>query len=114
MARRKISGFPQDGRAMAANRPTRNPARCLAHYRTFTGKLPGSGKCNATECPRGNLQDNSQVGAQRSRNVRVAVRATADAISRETSYEMAARNSVTTISTMTPPNYEYIAINTQS
>jgi len=53
--------------------------------RPFTGQLPGGGKCNAAECPRVNLQDNSQVGAQRSRVVRVAVRATTDTTSRETS-----------------------------
>jgi hypothetical protein len=93
---------------MAANHPTRNPARCLAHFRPFAGQLPGRGKCNAAECPRGKLQDNSQVGAQRSRNVLVAVRATADATSRETSRKMTAQNCVITISTMTPQNYEHI------
>jgi hypothetical protein len=83
---------PQDGRAMTTNRPTRNPARCLAHYRTFAGQLPGCGKCNTAECPRGNLQDNSQVGELRSRNVRVTVHAITDATYRETSRKMIARN----------------------
>jgi len=99
---------------MAANHPARHPTRCLAHFHTFVGQLPDSGKCNAAVCPPGNLQDNSQVGAQPARNVLVAVRATADAISRETSCKMAARNFVITISNLTPKNYELITINTQS
>jgi hypothetical protein len=95
---------------MASNHPTRNPARCLAHFRTFAEQLPGSGKRNAARCPRGNLQDNSQVCEQRSRNVLIAVRAADDATSRETSRKITARNCVITISTMTPKNYEYIII----
>jgi hypothetical protein len=98
---------------MASNHPTRNPARCLAHFRTFAGQLPGSGKCNAADCPQVNSEDNSQVGAQRSRNVRVANHAIADATSRETSRKMTARNCVITISKLTPNNYEFITINTQ-
>jgi hypothetical protein len=113
MARRKIGGVPQDGHAMAANHPARHPARCLAHFRTFAGQLPGCGKCNAAECPGGNLQDNSQVGEQLTRNVLVAVRATNDATSRETSRNTACRNSVITISNLSPKNYEHITINTQ-
>jgi hypothetical protein len=77
---------------MAANHPARQPARCLAQTRTFAGQLPGCGKCNTAECPRGNLQDNSQVGEQLTRNIRVAVRETADATSRETSRKTTYRN----------------------
>jgi hypothetical protein len=82
--------------------------------RTFAGQLPGCGQCNAAECPRVNLQDYTQVGAQPARNVLVAVRATADATSSETSRKMTARNSGITISNLTPKNYELITINTQS
>jgi hypothetical protein len=110
MARRKISGVPQDGRAMAANHPAKHPARCLAQSCSFAGQLPGCGQCNAARWPRGNLQDNSQVGEQLTRNIRVAVRETTDATYRETSRKMTARNCVSTISTMTPKNYEHIII----
>ena len=113
-ARRNLRGVPRDGRAMAANQPASHPARCLARFRIFARQLPGCGKCNTAECPRDCLQDNSQDGAQRSRNSRVAVRATADATSRETSRKVTARNSVITISNLTPKNYELITINTQS
>jgi hypothetical protein len=113
MARRKIGGVPQGGRAMAANHPVRHPARCLTHFRTFARQLPGHVQCSAAECPHDNLQDNSQDGAQPARNVLVTVRATADATSCETSRKMTARNSVITISTMTPKNNELITINTQ-
>jgi hypothetical protein len=92
MARRKIGGVPQDDHAMAANHLARHPARWIAHFRPFAGQLPGCGKCNAAECPRGNLQDNSQVGELRSRNVRVTVHAITDATYRETSRKMIARN----------------------
>jgi hypothetical protein len=93
--------------------PARSPTRCLAHSRTFAAQLPGCGKCDAAECPHVNSQDNSQVGAKRSRKVRVAVHAKADATSREISRKMTALNSVITISNLTPKNYELIAINTQ-
>jgi hypothetical protein len=77
---------------MAANHPARHPARSLAQSHSFAGQLPGSGKRNANRCPRGNLQDNSQVGAQWSRNVLIAVHTTIDATSRETSRKTTYRN----------------------
>jgi hypothetical protein len=77
---------------MAANHPARHPARSLAQTRTFAGQLPGCGKCNTAECPRVNLQDNSQVGVQWSRNVLIAVHTTIDATSRETSRKTTYRN----------------------
>jgi hypothetical protein len=52
---------------MSANHPVRNLARCLAHFRIISRQLPGSRNRNAAECPHGNLQDNSQYGAQRPR-----------------------------------------------
>jgi len=77
---------------MAANHPARQPARSLAQTRTFAGQLPGCGKCNTAECPRVNLQDNSQIGEQLTRNIRVAVRAANDATSRETFRKMTCQN----------------------
>ena len=79
----------------------------------ISAHLPGSGKCNAADCPQVNSEDNSQVGAQTARNVRVAIHAIADATSRETSRKMTARNCVITISKLTPNNYELLTINTQ-
>jgi len=41
----------------------KNLARCLASFLNDFRQLPDSGKLNAAEFPRGNLQDNSQYAA---------------------------------------------------
>jgi hypothetical protein len=77
------------------------------HFRTISRQWPDSGKHNAAEFPRGNLQDNSQYAAQWPRNVR----ATDNATSRETSRKMTRRNFLIAFLTMTLKNYEHITIN---
>jgi hypothetical protein len=98
---------------MSANHLARHLARYLAVFRTISRQWSASGKCNAAKFPRGNLQDNSQYAAQRSRNFHTVYHPTANATFRETSRKMTARNFVITISTMTSKNYEHITINTQ-
>jgi hypothetical protein len=79
--------------------------------------FPGNGRAVANAIPpnvrTSDSQDNLQHDAQRSRNVRVTVRATDNATTSETSRKMARRNFVVTISTMTPKKYEHITINAQ-
>jgi hypothetical protein len=107
--RRSPARRPRNGRESSGKTSGEMPRR----FSHICRELPGCGKCNAAECQGGNLQDNSQDGEHRSRNVRVAVRATADATSREISRKMTARNSPITISNLSPKNYELITINTQ-
>jgi hypothetical protein len=111
--------------ANSSPKTARSPARRSRDGRATSGKKsgaisaqrPGNSRVVATAMPpnvrQDGLQDNSQDGAQSARNVLVTVRATADATSCETSRKMTARNSVITISTMTPKNNELITINTQ-
>jgi hypothetical protein len=73
----KIRGVPRDGRATFANHPARHPANCLSHLREISRQWLGSAHVMPPNVRPGDSQDNSQYGAQRSRNTRDAVRAKA-------------------------------------
>ncbi len=84
-ARRNLRGVPRDGRAMGANQPARNPAKCLASYPRNVPAMAGQWQqqcrrmavemTRKTTCPApdlaapwprhgraGNLRDDSQLG----------------------------------------------------
>jgi hypothetical protein len=97
--RRKLCGVPRDGRAMDANHPARNPAKCLASYPRNFPAMAGQWQrqCRRTSvkttrkttclppdldtpCPRRKLARQLAICP---RNCRAAVRATANATSHE-------------------------------
>ena len=105
--------------ANSSPKTARSPARrsCDGHEpsgkkfgempRVMSAQLPGNSRATTTAMPpdgrADDSQDNSQYRAQRPRNIRVAVRATEDATTREPFRKTTRQNYFLTLSTMTPP-----------
>ncbi len=114
IASRKMRGVPQDGRAMAANHPARNPARSPAQFLTISKRLPTTANATPSHFRASNSRDNSQSGAQPSGSSSFTIRVTDIATSGESSCMTTRRSFGITFSTIKPINYEHTTINTRS
>ena len=96
IARRKLRGVPRDGRAMGANHPARNPAKCLASYPRNVPAMAGQWQ---QQCRRASVKTTRKttclapdLDAQCPRRKLARRLATWPRNSRETSRKMTRRN----------------------